>query len=223
MSRVFMGAVAGMCFACGMAAQSQSWADSDDSDGGGLVVYSTCPMPMGHVIGSSEAEAVPPGQIPGLSLREAEGWTEPAVEKYGYLRQERRGGESTFGFVFLSVLTAKNPATLRAVFDHDHRDEQSSREGASAGISGVLVTDENEDYRGRPSWLTRTRTESLPCLYSDYTARDVLVERGGKTYLVQIRGSYGWNGGVSDTDKPDPGLADEVADQAANGLDIGAD
>ena len=127
--------------------------------------------------------------------------------------------------VALRVFTAERPATLRDALDHDHRAALANTVGLVSLSVRTVVSDEADDYQGRPSWFVRVRSE-IPsyadglCSATEYSVREVLVEHGGKTYLAQVQGVYSWKLAQAERDESDPGSADAVADRVANGLDI---
>ena len=235
MGKTIARAMAALCLAGGLAGPSRASADPGPPDGGGpavgdLAVSETCLTEARRAeVYPFQVETVRPDRIPGLPLSfgEADGWAGPVVNEYGILRQDWHVDKGSFASAFFVVYTAKSPRTLRDALDFDHRLAQSRPQGAAPSGTVVAVADESEDYRGRPSWFVRTRTE-IPseadglCSVDESTSRDVLVEHGGKAYLVRVWGYYSWNRALSDADGPDDAVADEVADRVANGLEVEA-
>ncbi|MGL6234597.1 MAG: hypothetical protein ACRC20_04570 [Segniliparus sp.] len=232
MRRALAGAIAGMCLAAGLTVPSNALADDDDLGAEAVDRSMRCPLrqQLRMQLSPFQIEDVRPDRIPGLSLslRAAGDWAEPDLDEYGALRQELPTDEGEFASVGLSVDTAKDPETLREMFAHDRREARSDAYGSDPE---TVVADE-DDFEGRPSWFVRTRRErwhgGTLCSVTERSARNVLVEHDGKTYLVQVWGYADWEPdlsgkgapNLSEKDAPDPDVFDEVADQAANGLAI---
>ncbi|ADG99302.1 hypothetical protein Srot_2871 [Segniliparus rotundus DSM 44985] len=204
------------------------FARADGDDGGVLV---DCLLPVSEpprspqLAKASDPVMVPVNRLVGVSLGldQGGGWDSSFVNQYGELEQHKVSDDGSSSQVVVLVLTARDPAALRALFDSGRGAARATAFGRKGGATEV-INDTDVAGGGAPSWIVRTRETSaypgLLCSVEESTEREILFTLAEASYLVIVRGLYLWDRLSPDRVAPDSDAADGTYEHVRDRLAI---